>query len=160
MNIALPEKTDQDRFEEAIQQLGVKLSGDPMALIDGVEAAMLDNFQPARTEVRHTFTDKVYGRSFFMPAGTILTSKIHAGQHQFVIQTGCISVWTAQTGWVTMHAPYHGVTEPGTRRILQAHTDTVWTTFHPNPDNITDLAQLEELLIMKHTNHLLEGRLP
>lgn len=158
MTEELTVKTEQELFDEALQRLGLSLTGDPMGLVDGVEAALLDSFQPAKTEVRHTFTKGMYARSFFMPAGSAVVSKIHNSQHQYIIQVGCVSVWTAETGWLTLQAPFHGVTEPGTRRILQCHTDNVWTTFHPNPDNITDLGQLEDLLIMKHQNPLLEGR--
>lgn len=160
MTLELPEQTEQERFELAIQQLGVRVTGDPTVFMDGVEAALLDCFQPANTELRHTFTNGMYARTIFVPAGSIVSTKIHKTQHQFIIQVGCASVWTAATGWVTCQAPFHGITEPGTRRIVQCHTDNVWTTFHPNPDNITDLDQLEDLLIMKHQNPLLEGRQP
>jgi hypothetical protein len=40
------------------------------------------------------------------------------------------------------------VTEPGTKRIVYAHEDTVIHTFHGNPDNETDLDLLEQRYIV------------
>ena len=40
------------------------------------------------------------------------------------------------------------VTEPGTKRIVYAHEDTVIYTFHGNPDNETDLKRLEDRYVI------------
>ena len=103
----------------------------------------------------HTFTPGLYGRRFTMPAGTLLTSKIHNSEHQFVILSGCVSVWTKEDGCIDLVAPHNGITKPGTRRLIIAHTDTVWMTFHATDE--TDLELIEEKIIMKHSNPYLEG---
>lgn len=68
-------------------------------------------------------------REIFMPANTLLTSAIHLFEHPFVISVGSVSVWTLEHGWEHLSAPYTGVTQPGTRRVLWVHTDTVWSIF-------------------------------
>jgi hypothetical protein len=55
-------------------------------------------------------------------------------------------VWT-EDGCSNITAPACVASPPGTKRVFYAHTDLVWTTFHPNPDNETDVAKLEALLI-------------
>lgn len=90
--------------------------------------------------VKHTFTPGLYTRQISMPAGTLLTSRIHLFEHPFVIAAGCVSVWDDETGWKTFRAPYLGVTLPATRRVLYIHEDTTWLTFHvtteTDPDKI------------------------
>lgn len=114
-------------------------------LVDACERVMAENptlFDPPLT---HRFTPGLYVREIFIPAGTLLTSKIHKTEHPFVISQGVISVWSEDRGVEHLYAPHTGITKPGTRRVLYAHTDTVWTTFHPSEE--TDVGTLEAQLI-------------
>jgi hypothetical protein len=118
-----------DRFEESIVGSGLPLVDFP---------------------VIHRFTPGLYIREIFMPAGSVLTSKIHKTEHPFVILKGIVSVWTADRGTVTLKAPYTGITEPGTRRVLFVHEDTVWTTFHVGDEDAVEA--IEERIIEKRDN--------
>lgn len=82
-------------------------------------------------ELKHTFTNGLYSRKIFMPAGSLLTSKIHATEHQFVILEGVATVWDHENGTQILRAPYTGITKPGTRRLLFINEDSTWITFHP-----------------------------
>jgi hypothetical protein len=108
--------------------------------IDELELVMLSNLVPVECPLKHTFTKGMYSRQITMPAGALITSKIHRTQHQFIVSRGRASVLVAGGEWVTIEAPYAGVTEPGTRRVLKIHEETVWTTFHP-----TELRTVEEI---------------
>lgn len=100
--------------------------------IDALEQQMIQ--QPAvRCVLKHLFTPGLYTRTIYMPANTLVTSRIHRYEHTFVISKGVVSVWIDGTGWVLLRAPHVGITKPGTRRILWVHEDTVWTTSHPCP---------------------------
>ena len=109
--------------------------------------SLIQTLPRAEMPLVHRFTPWLYAREITMPAGTLLTSHIHNTEHPFVISKGDISVWTKQTGIVRYKAPYTGVTTPGTRRLLFAHEDTVWTTFHVtdkvNPEEIVKSVTLE-----------------
>lgn len=95
--------------------------------------------------ITHFFTPGLYTRQCFVPKGSVIISKIHKTEHPFVISKGEISVWIEGTGVVKFTAPFTGITKPGTRRVLYAHEDTIWTTFHPTDE--TDLAVIEDKLI-------------
>ncbi|MES2864111.1 MAG: hypothetical protein V4666_08335 [Bacteroidota bacterium] len=124
--------------------------------IDELEAVMLENFPVIDCPVTNRFTDGMYVREIFMPAGAFITSKIHKTQHQFFILKGKAQVWIDGVEHI-LEAPYIGVTEAGTRRVLYILEDCVWCTSHPNPDNET-LEQLEERIIQKNDNpYLPEG---
>lgn len=122
--------------------------------IDELELVMLENFKPIDCPLTHRFTDGLYVREIFMPAGSFITSKIHKTQHQYFILKGSVSVWIDGGEEHFIKAPYIGITEPGTRRVLYVWEDCIWATSHPNPDNET-VEQIEERIIEKRDNHLL-----
>ena len=106
--------------------------------------------EQAECPVTHRFTNGMYIRQIFMPAGTLVASKVHKTQHPYTILQGVVSVYIDGVGVERLEAGHMGITEPGTHRLLYIHEDTVWVTFHPNPDNITDLKILEDLIIEPH----------
>ena len=124
--------------------------------VDELEAAMVENLELIDCPLSHVFTNGLYTREIFMPAGSLVTSKIHKTEHPYVVSKGKLLVCIDKGEWVEIEAPHMGVTKPGTRRILYILEDTVWTTFHPNPDNVTDLEEIEDLLIEEHDNILLQ----
>lgn len=94
----------------------------------------------------HHFADGLYAREITIRAGTILTGKVHSTEHLNIVSQGRIAVWT-EDGMKIVAAPCTLVSRPGTKRVGFALEDTVWTTIHANPGNLTDLAALELALI-------------
>ena len=120
----------------------------------------------AEFRTRHLFTPGLCTREIFMPAGTLLTSRIHLFEHPFVLSLGVVSAWSNEHGWETFRAPHTGITKPGTRRLLYVHRDAIWSTFHvtteTDPDKIiqqvtydhTKLGHLTEIPADKHKKEL------
>lgn len=96
----------------------------------------------------HHFAAGLYGREIHIPAGTVVVGKMHKTQHLNILAAGEITVWT-ETGMKRVCAPYVMVSEPGTKRVGYAHTDTVWITVHASHE--TDLDKLEAELIEPET---------
>lgn len=96
----------------------------------------------------HTFTDGIYTRKIFIPAGMFIVGKIHKHQHPNFLMSGIAFVLT-EKGEEILEGPIAMFSDPGTKRALYAVTDLVWITIHHNPDNLTDLKELEELIIAK-----------
>lgn len=132
--------------------------------IDKAELAMVQNFDPVDCPLKHTFTPGMYAREITMPAGTLLTSKIHKTEHQFIVSEGVLSVFNAENNeTIQIEAPYHGVTKPGTRRVIFIFEDTIWTTFHPLPfivgnETEKDVEWIEDILIEQRQNMLLVNK--
>jgi hypothetical protein len=125
--------------------------------MDQLEAAMLS--MPTRlvdVEIINRFTDRMYIREMVMRPGTVVTSKLHKTEHPFVLLSGRVSVVDEQGRVTHLTAPYVGTTKPGTRRVIYAHTDVRWATFHVNEDNCHDLDILEDRIIERR--ELLPGR--
>jgi hypothetical protein len=122
--------------------------------IDKLEATMIANFDEVDCPLTHIFTPGLYTRQIFMPAGTLIVSKIHKTEHPFIVSQGAVSVWIDDGEEIFIEAPYIGITKPGTRRVLYIHEDCTWTTIHANPDNENEI-EVEERIIDKHSNPLL-----
>jgi hypothetical protein len=117
-------------------------------VIDQLEVAMLAALPLVDQPLEHLFLPGLYVRKVTNPAGSLVTTKIHKTRHPFFVMSGTARIWTAAGEPVQeVTGPYVGVTEPGTRRVINALTDVVWITVHPNPDDGQDLAAIEERLI-------------
>lgn len=112
--------------------------------------------EPVEMPLTHRFTDNMYIREIFMPAGTILTSKIHKTNHPFVVSKGKCIVYDGNK-LETITAPHTGVTKPNTRRLLYIEEDTIWTTFHVTDK--TDVDEIEKDIIQEHNNEILDKEL-
>ena len=95
-------------------------------------------------EPTHYFADGIYAREIVIPAGTLLTGKIHRTRHLNIVSKGKIAVVT-EDGQKIIEAPCTFVAEAGTKRVGFALEDTVWTTIHASKE--TDLEKLETELI-------------
>ena len=97
--------------------------------------------------VKDHFSDGVYGRELFIPAGTLLTGEIHKYRQLNVLVAGDISVHT-EDGIRRVQAPFIVVSPAGTKRIAYAHTDCVWLTVHGTHE--TDLGKIKEKFIAQN----------
>lgn len=128
--------------------------------IDKLEAELLANFPVVDCPLTHRFTPGLYTREIFMPAGTLITSKIHKTEHPFVILSGVVKVWTEDEGVVELSAGHVGITKPGTRRILYIVSDCRWATFHPltEAENAAQDVDLIEARIIEPRNIEITGK--
>lgn len=138
MNLVLqPEMT----LEGLAEVVGDRLREPPenAETIDIVEEAIL-KFPQIEFPVVHRFTPGLYIRECFLPKNSLVTSVVHKKTHPYVVSQGDISVWVKNAPINRIIAPYTGITMAGTRRLLFAHEDTIWTTFHVtdelDPDKI------------------------
>ena len=134
----------------------------PRDLLDEIEARIVHHLggqvqgigeQLEQFPLTHRFTPGMYVREIFMPAGAILTSKIHKTEHPFVVSAGRVKVLVENGEWMEIVAPYTGITKAGTRRLLVVLEDTVWTTFHVTEE--TDVERIERAILEPHHNPLL-----
>ncbi len=90
-------------------------------------------------ETRHHFSDGLYARELFIPAGVCLVGALHKTKHLYTVVKGKCRVAT-QFENIEIEAPFMGETIPGTKRVIYAETDCVWITYHP-----TELTNVEEI---------------
>ncbi len=101
---------------------------------------------PIELETIHHFAPGVYARELRIPAGVVLTGKIHRTEHLNIISAGKIQVYNDGVT-KTIEAPFTFVSKPGTNRAGFAIENTVWTTIHVTEE--TDLALIEKEVIVE-----------
>jgi|TARA_Y100000996_G_C22373009_1_gene581809 hypothetical protein len=121
-------------FEEKLKKTGATLSEEDR-----------DKVNP----LKHSFADGCYIREVFNPAGELLVTKIHKKKHPYFLMQGTMSILTDH-GVKKISAPYNGITEPGTKRIIYTHTDCVFITVHVTDK--TDLKEIESEVIAEDFN--------
>lgn len=87
--------------------------------------------------VEHEFCSGLYARTMRIPAGTVLTGAVHAGECFMVVRSGDIVI-TTDSGAREFTSGDIVKSKAGTKRAGVALTDAVLTTFHPNHDGETD----------------------
>lgn len=92
--------------------------------------------------IKHIFTEGVYAREIFIPAGILVIGKIHRHEHLNFISKGSVTVVTEFGGVEHLTAPCTMVSPIGTKRVLIAHEDTTWTTIHLNPSEERDIDKI------------------
>lgn len=98
--------------------------------------------------LKHEFTDGIYVREMFIPAGTYISGEIHKFEHFVELLEGEIIVLT-EHGYNQLKAPLRFKSKPGVKRVAFTIQDTKWSTIHSNRDNETDLKKLKEHHIAK-----------
>lgn len=121
-------------------------------ILDNAETIIATG-EPVEMPLKHTFTDGMYIREIFMPAGTLLTSRIHKTNHPFVVTRGKCIVYDGDQV-ITITAPYTGITQPGTRRLLYIEEDTNWITYHAT--KLTDVNEIENEILEQRNNDKLD----
>ena len=102
----------------------------------------MEKFEQLEITPKHYFSPGVYAREITIPAGTLLTGRIHKYTQLNILSGGEMSVLT-EDGIVRVKAPFTVVSPPGTKRIAIAHTDCTWTTILATDE--TDAEKMEDL---------------
>lgn len=109
-----------------------------------LEDAMRRELDPVEMPVTNYFAKSTYGREITIPAGTVLTGKIHKYSSLNVLLSGELLVLT-EHGPKRVSAPYVEVSPPGTKRAAFAVTEARWLTIHGTDK--TDVAAIEHEFI-------------
>jgi len=117
--------------------------------LNNSELALSQKELHEKNPVKHSFADGCYIREIFNPAGELLVTKIHKKEHPFFLMKGKMSILT-EDGVKHIQAPHHGITKPGTKRIIYTHTDCVFVTVHATDK--TDVDEIEKEVIASDFN--------
>jgi hypothetical protein len=95
--------------------------------------------------LKHTFAEGIYVREMFMQAGGLVIGKVHKNDHIWFLLYGELEIAT-ENGTELFIGPCYVKSPAGTKRVLHAITDSVFVNVFPNPNNITDIEELENNL--------------
>lgn len=125
---------------------------DYIAKVENLEQSMLnlegENIAKGNTDLfplKHSFSHGVYIREMFMQADSVVIGKLHKFSHTWFLLQGKLFISTEE-GVNHYVAPCYVNAPAGTKRIIYAAEDSIFVNVHPNPDNITDIGELEDRL--------------
>jgi hypothetical protein len=103
----------------------------------------------------HSFGGGMCVREIFIPAGMLLTGKIHRHEHPNFLMQGRVSMITEDGGVQIMEAPQSMLSPAGCKRALFTHTPTWWITVHLNPNGHKEFNEtFEDEVVMKDYKEL------
>ena len=134
-------------FEQSV----VKLENDLKSIADGDSIIAGTDEDPIVTDsekvpIRSFFMDGVYVREMTMYQGTAVIGAIHKHLHMCFLLKGHLSV-ASSSGVREYIAPCYIIAEPGEKRVLYAHEDSLWYNTHKNPSNVKDVKLLEKDIV-------------
>lgn len=122
------------------------------AKISRLEEAMTareDNLGEDPFPLTHSFAPGLYAREIFAPAGMLIVTKLHKQEHFIFMLSGDVSV-LSEYGVERIKGPCMFKSPVGAKRAVYTHKDTVWVNVHHNPENSTDMFELEKNLIAEN----------
>ena len=115
---------------------------------DGITVAsndgkILRNPPEHLVKVEHDFAPGIYLRRMLMQENTIVLSAIHKRKHAWFLLEGEITLINGEEH-VTHKAPHFHISDAGEQRIIYANKKSVFQNVFKNPNDTTDLDELEE----------------
>lgn len=111
-----------------------------------LEGAILRDFEQVEFDTRHYFAHGTYTREVRVPAGFVITGKIHRHSCINIVSKGKIKVVTDE-GDYEIEAPHTFVSGPGVKKAAYTLEDTIWINVHPW-DGEEDLDMIEKTVIV------------
>jgi hypothetical protein len=108
--------------------------------------AQMRNMPQIDCPLQHHYAPGLYAREILLPKGSLVVGKIHKHAHINTISRGHVTVYT-EFGESDLIGPTTFTSKVGTKRVVLAHEDTIWTTYHVTEE--TDLDKIEEHVIAK-----------
>jgi hypothetical protein len=126
--------------------------------IDKIEYE-LSTLPAAEIPLTHIFTEGLYIRQAYAPAGSMFTTVHHNTEHPFILISGTTEVISNEEA-SSITGPFMGITKKGTRRLVHAITDAMYLTIHANPDNLTDPDEIIRRITIPVENPLMDSEDP
>lgn len=96
--------------------------------------------------LEHYFAPGVYARVIYIPAGVVLTGKIHKTLHMCILAQGTIHVTVDNGEHAEVYEGFCIFNAPaGSKKAIYAETDSVFINIHPT--DLTDIEEIEEVFI-------------
>lgn len=113
---------------------------DKVNLIEDEMNSIPAEFQIKELPLRHFFCNGIYAREMLIPAGVLLTGKIHKYPQINILSKGRMRVLIGDK-IEEIDASFTVISPPGTKRVAYAVTDCVWTTFLPTDETDHDIIE-------------------
>ena len=107
----------------------------PIPTLDEIKAVAMELMELPQVEmpVTHHFAPGIYGREFFVPAGTFVIGHVHKHPHLNILLSGSMTVLCDGQKRL-LKAPEEFVSGGGLAKLAHVHEDMRFLTIHPVQD--------------------------
>lgn len=137
----------EDKIIEIDFEKGINLSRDEIRKFISQLEDQMKEMDQAEIPEKHYFSKGVYGREITLPKGSLIVGKIHKFQAMNVLSQGEVSILSID-GVIRVKAPFTFVSSPGAKRVIYAHSESVWTNFHGTDE--TNIETIEKEFIAEN----------
>jgi hypothetical protein len=102
-------------------------------------------YTQTESEALHYVINGVYARAVFIPAGQLVTGKIHKHESIGILAQGTMRVTNGADSVKLISAPYIAVEQPGIKRMVYTETDCTFITVHRT--DRTEIQDIEDELV-------------
>lgn len=113
--------------------------------------------EPVEAPIRHYFAAGLFAREISIRAGCQIVGAVHKQDSLIVLSKGRL-IMATEDGPKEIAAPHTHLCKAGTQNAVYVLEDCVWTNFHPNPDNETDIAALVQRYTEATVDQLIGGK--
>lgn len=123
------------------------------AIVDKIERFEREALKCEQVPIRvlHHFAGGIYERECFVPAGTVITGKVHKTEHLAKLTSGRMRLLSGRGGDI-VEGPKSFKGFPGDKKMAYTETDCVFSTFHIVGDERC-LEVLEDMLVTDSLEH-------
>ena len=141
----------KNEISKDFRSMVTKLENNLKSMADGENVIVGTKENPIitnneRIPIRHFFMDGVYVREMKMFKNMVIIGAIHKHLHMCFLLEGHLTV-ANEDGTIEYKAPCYIESNPGVKRILYAHEDSLWYNTHKNPSNTENVDQLEKEIV-------------
>ena len=102
-----------------------------------------EKFNTDSMPVQHHFSDGIYVREIFMPAGLLVVGKVHKTTHLNIVMTGrCEVMINGEIKEFKAGDVFESL--EGSQKTLYIFEDTKWLTVHTNENDSKNIEELED----------------
>ena len=142
-------KTSKFEVDKDFRTLVTKLENDLKSIAETEERVVAGTDEDPiitnsdKIPIKHFFMDGVYVREMTMFKGSIVIGAIHKHLHMCFLLKGHLTV-VSEIGVNEYIAPCFIIAEPGEKRVLYAHENSLWYNTHKNETNTKDVKDIEK----------------
>jgi len=140
--VSIPEKL-HDALGVAVIDANTGLALSWNEKVDRLYLALAASNDIRDIETKHLVSPGLYTRTAIVPAGTLLISKTHLKEHQYVMSRGKIHMIDDLGEVKTLTGANIGRSKAGTRRVVYVEEEVVFTTAHPTTQTEIPLIEAE-----------------
>lgn len=124
-------------IEEAIASIPTPSMGEIVSLQNALIPIRCEAPEPV-----HRFAPGMYMRELTIPAGRVLTGKIHKHDHFMMVMSG-LAIIFSEHGNAVVSGGYIAMSKAGAKRVVVTLEDTRFVTIHHNPSDTQDMGTVE-----------------